>query len=223
MILSSCVRIHNTGSLFRGKATGFASIWLKFWCTGESSAYVLSCVMTDPVQHTCQSHMAMRQWRWCRVLRSESETQIAFLRQGCSSCWFTVDVPVRCRMLDRYHYDWSITAYLPIQGAIKTVMVILNPCVRICDMGWILCPKVIAFSSQWLKFQYTGEFWACCYEGFSPAYLSIPSGNKDSLDNIDYQCQTIEPRLSYPWQCHSICQHTMEVWAHPHSVSQRVG
>jgi len=120
-ILSSCVRIWDTCSLICGIVTQFASISLKFRCTGASTAYVLCHVVPDSAYHISQSHLAMRQYMWYWVFGSAYETQLAYPGQSCSICCHMIEVNVQHWVLGTYHYDQSITAYLPLPVAIMTV------------------------------------------------------------------------------------------------------
>jgi hypothetical protein len=85
--------------LIPGKAAAFAVIWFNFRGTGQLSAYVLSCVMGDPVPFICQSNLARRQSRRYCVLVSEFESQLAHLWQSRINCWGMVKVQVHPRVL----------------------------------------------------------------------------------------------------------------------------
>jgi len=76
--LSCCVRLQDTSMRILTSAATFAGIWSNFRCTRESSAYVLSRVLTAPAQHICQFHLALRQSRRYWVLRLDYETPLAY-------------------------------------------------------------------------------------------------------------------------------------------------
>ena len=120
-ILSCCVRIRETGSQIHSNATALAGIWSKFRCAREFSAYVLSRSMTAPAQHICQSRLALRHSRRYWVFRWEYETWLAYLWQTRSFCWHLLEVPVHWKGSSPYPYDRSITAFLPITVAMKSV------------------------------------------------------------------------------------------------------
>ena len=105
-ILSCCVGIRDTGSQIHSNATALAHIWLKFRCAGESSAYVLSRVITAPAQHICQSHLALRHSRRYWVLRWEYETPLAYSWQTRIFCWHLIDVQVHRKGSRPYPFDW---------------------------------------------------------------------------------------------------------------------
>jgi len=120
-ILSCCDRIRDTRSQICCNAAASAGIWSKFWCAGESSAYVFSRVMTAPAQHICQSHLALRPTRWYWVLQFEHETRLTHSRQTRSFWWYLIEVQVHRKGSNPYPYKQSIPAYLPITVAIYLV------------------------------------------------------------------------------------------------------
>jgi len=102
------------GSLVDGKAMAYTAIYWKFRCTGESSAYVLRPIMTNPAQYICQSHLAIRHSRRYWVPGSEYKTQLADVCLGRSFWWHTIKFLVQLGVLSIYYHDQSITAYWPI-------------------------------------------------------------------------------------------------------------
>jgi len=163
---------------------------------GESSAHVLSRVLTAPALHICQSHLALRHSRWYWVLRLEYETQLPYSWQSRCFCWHMIDIQVHREGLGSYPYDRSITAYLPIPGEIQSVWAILSTFVGIWDTGSLIRGKDTAFASLWSKFWCTVESWAYCYDRSSSAYVPIPFGNKVSLGGFEYFGQNMRHGLT---------------------------
>jgi len=92
----------------------FTGIWSKFRGTGETTACVIGCVLTDRALRICQSHLAVRKWMTYYLLWSEYETRLADWWKSCCICWPIMEVEMHGRVLGTYRYDWSISAYLPI-------------------------------------------------------------------------------------------------------------
>ena len=185
------------GLHIRCKAPAFDGIWSRFRCTGESSAYVLSRIMTAPALHIWQSHLVRRHCRRYWVLQSEYETQLAYSWQMRNFCWHRIEVQEYRECLSSYPYDRLITTHLPIPLQIKSVWPIWSTFVRIWDTGSLIRGKDAAFASLWSKFWCTGESWAYCYERSSTAYLHIPFRNKVTLGDIEYFCQDMRHGLNY--------------------------
>jgi len=132
VILSHCVRLRHTGLLLCRNATPVAGIWFKFQDAGESSAYVLSHLMTAPAQHICQCHMAQRHSRqyWVLQVRIWDSARL-FMINPSSFCLRLIEDQVNRKGLSPYPYNQLIAAYLPITVAIKSVETILSSSVRI--------------------------------------------------------------------------------------------
>jgi len=120
-ILGSCVRIRDTRSHSRSNAAAYAWIWSTFRCTAESSSYVFSRIMTEWAQYMCQSHLAQRHSRCYSGPGSQDETPLAYLRQSDSLRWRMLHDQVHQKGLSTYPYGRSITVYLPILVAMKSV------------------------------------------------------------------------------------------------------
>jgi len=142
-ILNSWVRIWDAGLLIPGKATAFADIWLKFRCTRELSAYVLSCVMTDPAPHICQSNLARRLSRCYWILVAEFETRFAYSWQSRSYCRHMSIVQMHRRVLGTYYHHRHCIVTNPILQSIQSTR-LLSSCVRIWDMSSLICGKAVA-------------------------------------------------------------------------------
>jgi len=187
----------------------FGCIWRKSSCISTSSAYFLSHVMTDPVQRVCDSHLAIRNSIWYRVLGSECRTPLTFSWPFCSDCCRMINAQMHWRVFRIYHYDRSITAYSPITVAIQRVEEILSTFVRIGAMVSLVHGNAAAFAGLWAKYWCTRESWAYCYDRSSTAYLLIPFGSIDSLGNIEYLCLNMWHGLICLWQSRSFCMQIM--------------
>ena len=129
--------------LIPGKASTFASIWFKFRCTRELSAYVLSHVMTDPAQLIWQSNLARRLSGRYWVLVSEFETHLAYSWQSRLDCWHLLKVQVYRRLLGTYRHDCHYIIANPNPQSTQSTR-LLSSCVGISDMGSLIRGKAAA-------------------------------------------------------------------------------
>jgi len=155
-LFNSCVRIWDNSLLIPGEATVIIVVWLKFRRTGESSAYVSSRIMTDPAPLICQSNLARRQSRRYWVLVSELETWLAYLWQSRSYCWHIIKVQVHRRVQGTYHHDCHDIITNPIPHLTQSTQ-LLRSCVRIWDMGWLICGKATACAGMSYSFGHTSD------------------------------------------------------------------
>jgi len=110
-MLSSYMRIWDPGLWINHKAARFAARWLNFRCIGESVAYAVSSVVTDPAQHLCQSHLARKQSRQCWVHVSEYKIRLTYSWQSHILYRQIIDVQVHLRSV--FH---SVGCWDTVQG-----------------------------------------------------------------------------------------------------------
>jgi hypothetical protein len=120
-ILSCSVRIPDTCSQICIYAAAFGNIYSKFGYTGESSPYSLSHVIIAPVQYISESQLALRHSTPYWVLQLEYAMRLTYSWHSYSFCLYLIKVLVHWTVLSTYPYYQSITAYMPITVAIKSV------------------------------------------------------------------------------------------------------
>jgi len=176
--------------------------------TRELSAYVFSCVMTDPALLLCQSYVARRPSSKYWVLVLQSEIQLAYSWQSCIHSWHVLKVQVYRGLLGTYSHDCNCRIANPILHSTQSKR-LLSSCIRIWNVGSPIYVKAAACALHVIVVraylssgsQSIGE-WDIAWVFMAKLHLSL----------LDMSWAITRPTIEFQAQLRSVIQSRMTCW-----------